>query len=45
MTNKFKLKDTVRCIKKYEKKLSLNTLYKIIHIKKHSNITMKEILK
>jgi len=42
MTNKFKLKDTVRCIKKYEKKLSLNTLYKIIHIKKHSIVIIDD---
>jgi len=43
MTNKFKLKDTVRCIKKYEHRLSVNRLYEIIHIKKHSIVIIDDM--
>jgi hypothetical protein len=43
MKNKFKIREYVRCIKNYEKKLSVNTLYKIIHIKKHSIVIIDDM--
>lgn len=43
MKNKFKQINTVRCIKKYENRLSVNRLYNIIHIKKHSIVIIDDM--